>query len=131
MASGRVAILEGVYEQWARGNFRAGAELLSEDVEYAVDYPLGPQTFIGRGEVETYMREILAEWQRMEVEAVELVELGDRVFVAQRQVQIGRLSGVQVEDRTAAVWTFDGDRVVRLQMFHDPAEARAAIGLGG
>jgi ketosteroid isomerase-like protein len=65
----------------------------------------------------------------MQVQAAELIEAGDSVFVAQRQVQVGRLSGLRVEEQTAAVWTFDGDRVVRLQLFHEPADARAAAGL--
>jgi ketosteroid isomerase-like protein len=129
MTDDRVSILEGVYEEWARGNFRAGAELLSDDVEYAIDYPHGPQTYVGREGVATYMREILREWAHMRVEAEDIVEVGDRVFVAQHQVQTGQLSGVRVEEHTAAVWTFSGDRVVRLQLFHDPAEARLAAGL--
>jgi ketosteroid isomerase-like protein len=129
MPSDRIAVLEGVYERWARGDFRAGAELLSDDVEYAVDYPHGPQTFICRAGVETYMREILAEWKRMEVEAVELIEAGNSVFVAQHQVQVGRLSGVRVEEHTAAVWTFRDDQVIRLQLFHERADARLAAGL--
>jgi ketosteroid isomerase-like protein len=110
---------------------RAGTELLSDDVEYVVDYPVGPQTYIGRAGVEAYMREILAEWKRMQVEATEMVEVGDCVFVAQHQVQTGRLSGLRVEEPTAAVWKFNGDHVVRLQLFHDPAEARAAAGVSG
>jgi ketosteroid isomerase-like protein len=131
MPRDRVAILEGVYQEWARGNFRAGAELLSEDVVFAIDYPHGPQTYFGRDGVESYMREILAEWEHMEVRATEMVEVNDRVLVYQQQVQTGSASGVRVEGRTGAIWTFSGDRVVRLQLFQDQAEARSAAGLDG
>ncbi len=130
MMDDRVSTLERVYHEWARGNFHAGADLLSDDVEYAIDYPHGPQTYSGREGVATYMREILREWVDMRVAAEEIVEVGDRVFVAQHQVQTGRLSGVRVKERTAAIWTFSGGRVVRLQLYHDPAEARIEAGLG-
>jgi ketosteroid isomerase-like protein len=129
MTNDHVSTVERVYREWARGNFRAGGDLLCDDVEYAVDYPHGPQTYVGREGVATYMREILREWAHMRVEAEEIVEVEDRVFVAQHQVQTGQLSGVRVEEHTAAVWTFSGDRVVRLQLFHDPAEARVVAGL--
>ena len=130
MSGDRVALLKGVYREWARGNFRAGGELLSEDATFDIDYPHGPQTYIGRRGVEAYMREILAEWDHMQVRATEIVAIDERVFVAQHQVQTGRLSGVYVEHRNAAVWTFKDDRVVRLQLFHDPDQARSVAGLG-
>jgi ketosteroid isomerase-like protein len=129
MMQDRVRALERVYDEWARGNFRAGAELLSDDVEWAIDYPHGPQTYSGPEGVATYLREILHEWVDMRIEADEIVEVDDCVFVSQHQVQTGRLSGVRVQERTAAVWTFSGSRVVRLQLYHDPAEARTAAGL--
>lgn len=131
MPGNRVAILEGVYRKWARGNFRAGAELLSDDVVFAIDYPHGPQTYFGHEGVERYMRETLAEWDRMEVRAWQIVEVGDRVFVDQHQLQTGPASGLRVEGRTAAIWTFSGGLVVRPQLFQDPAVARLAAGLAG
>jgi hypothetical protein len=36
---------------------------------------------------------------------------------------------VRVEERTAAVWTFSGDSVVRLQLFHHPEEGGRAAGV--
>lgn len=127
--SEQAAAVRAVYEQWGQGNFRAGREMLSDEVRFLIDYPHGPQEFNGPAGVAEYIREILSEWDDMRVEAEELVEVGDTVFVAQRQIQRGKGSGVATEARTAAVWTFDAGRVVRLQFFREPDEARVAAGV--
>jgi ketosteroid isomerase-like protein len=54
---------------------------------------------------------------------------GDRVLVAGRMSGKGRGSGIPVEAEEFHVWTLRGDRIVRLQMFLDEGEARAAAGI--
>ena len=129
MESEQLAAVRGVYEEWAQGNFRAGREILSDEVSFHIDYPHGPRKYEGPAGVAEYMREILREWDGMRVAAEELLEVGDTVFVSQRQIQRGKGSGVATEARTAAVWTFHAGRVIRLQFFRDPEEARVAAGV--
>ena len=64
----------------------------------------------------------------IEIERVE--DVGDgRVYVATHQRAEGKASGVPVELHMAAVWSVEGDQVVRMENFFDPADALAAAGL--
>jgi uncharacterized protein len=54
---------------------------------------------------------------------------GDKVLVAGRMSGKGRGSGIPVEAEEFHVWSLRGDRIVRLQMFLDEQQARAAAGL--
>ena len=59
----------------------------------------------------------------------ELIDLGDRVVVLQREQRRGRHSGVEIQADTASVlWLRDG-KVWRCQGYMDQAEALEAVGL--
>ena len=64
------------------------------------------------------------------IEIEQLIDVGDgRVVVNTHQRATGKASGVPVELHMGAVWTVEGDQVVRMENFFDPAEALAAAGL--
>ena len=64
------------------------------------------------------------------LELQELLGAGpDRVLGLMQVHGRGKASGVEIEPSIAAVFTLRNDKVVRLQTFMDPAEAREAVGL--
>ena len=104
MSQENVEALRALYALWAQGNFRDGSELFSPDVEFD---PL-PDREVARGlaAVAEYMRDFLAHWSEFRVEAVELLPVGDRVVVQERQRGRGKAGRVETEATFYAVWTF-------------------------
>ena len=64
--------------------------------------------------------ENVIEWAR---------DAGDEVVTCQRVRGRGKGSGIAIEFRYAYLWRFEGDQVVYLKSFRDPAAALEAAGL--
>jgi ketosteroid isomerase-like protein len=122
--------LRGVYDEWAKGNLRAGLDLLDPNIVY-VNRPglFVTGTCYGLDEMQRWMREFLQAWDKYEAHATEFIPCGDTVVVAFRQVVVGSGSGIPSEMSTFAVWTFRGNKVIRLEKMSDRREALAAAGL--
>jgi ketosteroid isomerase-like protein len=89
MSQENVEVVRRIYEGWAAGNFRAGAENLDEYVVLVVrrDFPeFG--VFHGPAGVSTFVQRLLEPWERLTVEAMDLRAIGDTVLV--RVVQHGK-----------------------------------------
>jgi ketosteroid isomerase-like protein len=115
--AGNVDILRPVYEQWQRGELRAGVELLDPRVEsvWPEEFPSGG-TYHGREGHARAMREWLDPWEdfRLFVEALD--EQDDCVTVTFRVTARGRGSDVRVERRWQHVWTMRDGRAIRFEV---------------
>jgi ketosteroid isomerase-like protein len=89
MSQENVERLRAMYSEWAQGNFRAGGELLAEDVVFE---PMadGRKAYLGRDAVEEQMREFSAQWSEFRVEAQEFVDVGETILVTERQYGKGK-----------------------------------------
>ena len=67
-------------------------------------------------------------WQSYTLRPVRFVELGDKVVVEARISGTTRTGGVQLEQDVAAVYSFEGDRISRIEEFSDVASAHDAAG---
>jgi ketosteroid isomerase-like protein len=65
----------------------------------------------------------------MTMELHELIDAGDRVLALTTFHACGRDSGVELQVPEQHVWSFRGDKIVRLEWFHDEAAARRTAGL--
>jgi ketosteroid isomerase-like protein len=128
MSQENVRRVREVYSEWARGNFRAGGDLLADDVVFE---PMsdGREAYLGREAVERQMREFLAHWSAFRVEAQDLAPIGEGILVTERQHGTGKRSGVETETIFYAVWIFRDGRVVRILWDTDRARALEAAGL--
>ncbi|MET0972941.1 MAG: nuclear transport factor 2 family protein [Thermoleophilaceae bacterium] len=70
-----------------------------------------------------------AEWDELETVVEEIIDAGDKVFMAVRYRGRGRVSGVEVNDRQFEVHTFRDGRCVRKMDFREREEALEAAGL--
>jgi ketosteroid isomerase-like protein len=93
-----------VYAAWTKGNLEPGGELYAPDVTFA---PIadGRDSFDRQG-FRRFMREFLEQWDDFRVEAVDFLDLGDKVLVTERQRATGKRSGIEMEQTDYAVWTF-------------------------
>jgi ketosteroid isomerase-like protein len=79
-------------------------------------------------------REVLSELQgafeELSFEVEEFIEApGGDVVVFIRARGRGRGSGIEVDNRIAQVWTYRGDKAIRMVAYEDRAEALEAAGL--
>lgn len=124
-----VEALRPVYGKWARGNFRAGAELFDPQVTMVMNATPDPATYQGAKAVSEYMRDFLKQWQRYTIEATEMLSSGNKVLVIGMQRAVAKASGVELELATHTVWTFRDGRVVHMHWTLDRQEALEVAGL--
>ncbi len=130
MSEDNVEIVRRIYDEWGRGNFRAGAELFDRYTLFVVR-PDVPEAGAYRGpeEIGNFMKGFLVAWEKMVVKGEEFVAAGDSVIVAVHQQATGKGSGASVENHYFQVWTFRGGAVVRIENFVNRFEALEAAGL--
>jgi ketosteroid isomerase-like protein len=85
--------------------------------------------FSGPAGVSVYVRRMLQQWERLTVEAKHIQAVGDTVLVHVVQHGKGRASGIEVDDRYFMLYTFRGDKVVRIELVRDKTDALEAAGL--
>jgi ketosteroid isomerase-like protein len=128
--SEQVQRLRAVYDEWERGNFAAGRELLAPDVKFVTFSSEGDDlTFYGPAGVAEWMRDFLQTWAGLRIQAYELLESGERVLAICHQRAKGRQSGVEVEMEVYAVWQFRNSKVVLLHWLRSREEAMKLAGL--
>jgi ketosteroid isomerase-like protein len=131
MSEGHVQFLRRVYERWERGDFDAGAERYDAEIELVLrpEFP-DPGTYRGREGIGRYMRDLfLADLEEATISGEEFLDAGDSVLVRVRQRATGPASGAPVEMRYFQVWTFRGDRVIRIESVRERADALEVAGL--
>jgi len=132
VAQDKVEIVRSIYERWGEGDFGTDFELLDPYVVFVLSsgFPEAG-TYLGTQAVREYMRGFLEPWTRLTIEAEEVVPAGDSVLVTVRQRGVGDASGAATELRYFQLWSFRGDKVIRLENFRDRDRALEAAGLSG
>jgi ketosteroid isomerase-like protein len=117
-------------------HFRKTGDFLDED--FAPEFVWDMSTFRGWPEQKTYegiegAREFIRTWadawDEWELEVVELHDAGVSVVAVIRQRGRAKSTGLAVDMTFAQVFTLEGGREIRMQMYADPAEALEAAGL--
>lgn len=99
-------------------------ELFAPEVEIDMTRrALNPDTYVGHAGLRRLGSEVNEAWRDFRVEPERFVEAGDRVIVIERRRGRGRYSGLEVDTRSAAVYTVRQGRVVRLETDLKPEEA--------
>lgn len=123
-------IVQRIYDEWGRGNFRAGTELFDPHT-LLVLRPGFPEAGAYRGpeEIGGYMRGFLEAWDNLVITGENFIAAGDSVVVGVNQQGTGKESGAPVELRYFQVWSFRGGTVLRMESIFERAEALEAAGL--
>ena len=125
-----VELLRPVYDEWARGNFRAGGDVIHPDIEF-VPLELLPETapVYGTRAVSAYMLRLFELFRDYHAKAKRFEAAGERVLVHVHQGGTSRSSGLEVTLDYFMVWTFRDGLAVRMESIADEADARRAAGL--
>jgi len=124
-----VDTLRAIYSRWEQGDFGTSLPLFHETVTLTVDpdIPDGG-TYEGTDGVRAYTATFLETWDLLTIAAKSFEAVGDQVLVAVGQAGTGQGSGVPVELEYFQLWTFSGDKVVRLEVIMSEERAREALG---
>jgi ketosteroid isomerase-like protein len=126
---GDVALLEGILEEWGRGEFWNGAPY-ADDVVFVRAGPDGGE-YHGIEGLTAAWRDFLAAWEdfRITTDRVMAGEAGVYVLLIRLNAR-GKGSGVSIDAEVANVVRMRDGRIARLEMFWDREAALAAAGVG-
>jgi ketosteroid isomerase-like protein len=133
MSQPNVELVRRLFEVYNERSFEENADLIDPEIVWdtsRVELPDGT-SYAGRPR----LREFVETWQEgfatEHVEARELVDAGDRVVAMVHHRGRGELSGIEISQTFAMVWTLRDGRAVRMDMHGTREEALAAVGLAG
>jgi ketosteroid isomerase-like protein len=130
MSGANVEIVKALLAAYGRRDIPAMLALMGPDVELH-EWPESPDARTYRGH-DGMVRAIEAweeVWERIDFEPAELIDLGDRVFMAVLNRMRGRGSSVEVSADAFHVYTLRDGKVVGMEFFMDRERARRAAGL--
>jgi ketosteroid isomerase-like protein len=89
-----------------------------------------PDVYEGHDGLRRFKRERDEVWEEWLITTERMVDAGESVVVIESFRAQGRGSGVEINGRSATVWTVRDGHVVHMVMYRDPREALKAVGLG-
>jgi ketosteroid isomerase-like protein len=126
----RVDIVRSVYDHWREGDFQTPFELFDRKVVFVMPPELPDAgTYLGADALADYTRQFLEPWTHLTIDGHDFVAAGDTVLASVVQRGAGDASGAETEIRYFQLWSFRGDKVIRLENFRDRGDALAAGGL--
>lgn len=126
----RIERLRPTLGEWERGNFAAGADILSPDVVLSSFVPGGMVVSRGWEEVGEHLRDVFGQWANYRIEVEHLTEVDDsNVLMEGRQYGVGKRSGIEIADSLHIVFRFTDDRITAMYWHPDRPEALKAAGL--
>ncbi len=130
MASERVELVKRGYEAWNSGDRSWVLEHMSPDVEW-ISPPEDPDpgTYRGYEGVERFWAQWRAAVGQLEFRIEDIAEQDEHVIVTARRSGRGEHSGLAVSDQVIQVFTFDGDKCVRVHEYYDRDAALRDLGV--
>jgi ketosteroid isomerase-like protein len=68
-------------------------------------------------------------WKEWRLEIYELFDLGERLVITGTTIGLGRMSGIELRQQQAGIWTFADGQCVQVNLFWNHVEALEAAGL--
>src|SRR5262249_43300557 len=129
MSEENVEDLREPFERYAQGDF-SPIEVLGDDVVLVIS-PEAPDAGTYRGEeARRWLRAWVASFEGMTIEATEILDSGDKVFLGMTQRGRPPGSAAAVEGHWWQVSTFWGAEIVRAEMLPERGQGIDAGGLG-
>jgi ketosteroid isomerase-like protein len=127
--SDNAEIVRKANDAYMRGAFGEAIRWMDPEIEWDMTNVDVPDAAVYRGydgliDFENSWDE---SWESVEIEPLEYIEVGDRVIVVLRQTGKGKLSGVEVEQHFAQLWTLRAGRLFRMVMYPDREAALEAV----
>jgi ketosteroid isomerase-like protein len=130
MSPENVEIVRSGVEAWLRGDMTGAVSYWDGEIEW-VSPPEDPDrvVVVGPEAAGAALARWMSTWDQYRYELSELIDAGDSVIQAGRQVMAAR--GAEVASELYFVWTFRDGRAIRMRMFYNRHQALKAVGLPG
>jgi ketosteroid isomerase-like protein len=128
-ASVNVDLVRSISAAWQRGDY-GSVEWADPEIEFVIADGPEPGRSTGHGGLAPDLLDFQDAWEEYHSEAVEYRELDDeRVFVLTHATGRGRVSGVEISQRRANLFSVHNGKVTRLVAYWDRDRALADLGL--
>ncbi len=129
MTEDRVELVRRGYDAWNGGDRSWVLEHMSPEVEWVTpSEDLDRGTYTGYAGVEEFWGQWRASVGQLGMQVEELSGHGDHVVAVVRRSGRGEHSGLEVSDRVVQVFSFAGDKCVRVSEHYEKADALREIG---
>lgn len=127
MSRENVEIVRRSTEAYNRGDLEEASSFMDPGIEWDMSRVPVPDPGVYRGfdGLQAFSESWDESWEATDLQPEEFIEVGDQVVAVIRQVGRGRLSGADVEQRFAQLWTLRDGKIVRMEM-HPNREAAVA-----
>ena len=118
-----------VYDAFRRRDNESVFAVYDPDVEWNMEGYLtwpGKRSYRGVAGVREFFRDWLRDFDDFRADALDLLDLGDRILFTVHDRATGKGSGVTIERHHAQVWTFRDGKVARIDVFDSREAALAA-----
>ena len=131
MPEENINVVRASAELWNRGKVDELMATFADDAEFeSAPGFIDGGPLKGHAEIRGFFERLHDSWRPGDTVALgELREAGDKVMFSFRWRAIGDVSGIETSSEWVAVDTFRDGLCVRMQIFSDLDEARAAAGL--
>jgi ketosteroid isomerase-like protein len=129
MSQENVEIVRTAIEAWNRGDWDAVLKDAAPSFELDFSRAIGPGGGIySLEQMGAFFRQFTEAWESLRFEADEYIEAGERVVMPNTVLAHGR-DGIEVQARSALVWTIRTGKVLHLCFYQGRQEALEAVGL--
>jgi ketosteroid isomerase-like protein len=129
MSSENVELVRKLFDVYNDRSFAENADLIDSDIVWdvsRVELPDGA-SYTGRSELRGFVEAWEEGFESEHVDAEEIVDAGDCVVVMVHHRGRGKISGIEVDQRFAMVWTLRDGRAVRMDIYPTREEALEAV----
>jgi ketosteroid isomerase-like protein len=130
MSRENVEITRRFVEDFNRSGVDALVDFYDPEIEYRED-PKFPQAEVyrGRDAVVGQAREFYASFSEYRIEIEDLFGADDKVVGVCHEIGRGKASGAPVDRRVGWIFTYRAGKLLRMEIYLDPADAIEAAGL--
>ena len=129
MSDENVEAVRRTMDAYNTRDLRAYFDMLSESVRFRSRFSAMGRVYRGHDEVRRYFAELDEVWSRYEMRVLRLVPAGRQVAALCHLYAVGRESNLQVEEKSAIVFTVEAGKIVRIDAYATHAEALDAAGV--
>jgi ketosteroid isomerase-like protein len=129
MSQKHVEIVRAGLDAYNRRDWDALLEHAAPDLVWDMSRAIGPQRGVYElADLRSFLEDLATTFEFHRFEAHEFIEVGEHVVVPTTAYARGR-DGIEVEARTATVYTFRDGAITRITMYQGRQEALEAAGL--
>jgi ketosteroid isomerase-like protein len=129
MSQQNVKLVRRMYDAFYRGDFDAALAYFDPEAEVDASMRVDEGIGHGRDALNAMVARWVGAWDEWREEIEEIRDLGSQVLVVSKQRGRAKGSGLEVETHYAVLYEIRGEKITRMTIYSEAAEALEAAGL--